>query len=485
MPMLFRTRKELWASLLSEQRIFGRPIARGEYDRSEFQRDYDRIVFSPAFRRLQDKTQVFPLSSSDYTRNRLTHSLEVSSVGRTLGVLAGKHLLNLGIPCEPAEIGTIVATAALAHDIGNPPFGHSGEAAIQSWAKRNLPNPATARPRATTARPINFHRKPAEPLAMTSEELADFYAFEGNAQGFRTLVRTAARTRTGGLRPTLATLGAVAKYPRPSLMAIQKKPSSISQKKHGYFQNDRAMACKAFEAIGMIKVAEGVFSRHPLAFLTEAADDACYTIADIEDAFKLGILDFDEVSEVVLPIASRDPYFADNTYLDKPSRFSRMRASALAVLVRECIEAFSSSLEEMEKGTLEVPLLRRTRVAEEHSRIRSLAKEKVYRNERVLQIEYAGFSTIGGLLDMFYAALCDPKDLAKDEKLRRLLPLNLVWRPKKGSVLTRSVDDLFEFYLGLMTPYERLLAVTDYVSGMTDGFAVQLYQRLSGIRLPD
>jgi dGTPase len=475
----------LWAALLSNQRLYGQSFPQGEYDRSEFQRDYDRIIFSSAFRRLQDKTQVFPLSMSDYTRNRLTHSLEVSSAGRTLGTLAGNHLKTVGVTCVPHEIGTIVATAALAHDIGNPPFGHSGEAAIQSWAKHHLLPPLDGKRRAEGVITMRTRRCNALSVLMTPEELADFHNFGSNAQGLRILVRTGIRRRKGGMRPTLATLGAVAKYPRPSLLPNEEKPTSISQKKCGYFQDDRAMVSKAFRTLGLIEMTQGCFSRHPLAFLTEAADDACYAIADIEDAYKLGILNFNDTCEVLFPLATRDKRYSEPAYLrDNASRIGRMRAFALGVLVRECSEVFRSSFDEIENGKLEVPLLRRTRVTQEYDQIIALAKERVYTHDRVLEIEYAGYSAIGGLLDMFYAALCDPKDEPKDTKLRRLLPVDLVYRRGQSDPLQHSKYP-FDFYLNLMTPYERLLAVTDYVSGMTDGYAVRLYQRLSGIRLPD
>ena len=479
-----KRRGDLWAALLSADRLHGLSFPGNENSRSEFQRDYDRIVFSSAFRRLQDKTQVFPLSQSDYTRTRLTHSLEVSSVARTFGVLAAKHLVKLGVKCEPHDVGTIVATAALAHDLGNPPFGHSGEAAIQSWAKRRLPLPTRAQ---SSQKPsLRTRRANAQSIPMRSEELADFHSFEGNAQGFRILVRTAARSRKGGMRPTIATLGAMAKYPRPSLLLdYDFRTANVAEKKPGYFQNDSGMAIKAFRNAGMIERAPGVFSRHPLAFLTEAADDVCYAVADIEDAYKLGVLTFKEVHEVLLPLAAMDQGFSEMTHLDYSARLARIRASALAVLVAECISAFRDSLEEMELGTLAVPLLDRTKVAGEYRTIKALAKHKVYRYERVLQIEYAGYQTIGGLLDMFYEALCDSRDSAKEAKLRRLLPLDFLRRPRQSNRLADSQKDPVDFYLEIMTPYERLLAVTDYISGMTDRFAVQLYQRLSGIRLPD
>lgn len=288
------------------------------------------------------------------------------------------------------------------------------------------------------------------------------------------------------MRPTLAMLGAMAKYPRPSLLqGYNFKRNSVSEKKPGYFQNDSGMAIKAFNRVGMIQTRPGVFARHPLAFLTEAADDICYAVADIEDGFKLGIVTFSEVCEVLLPLASVDTGFKDMTHLDPSARLARIRASALSTLVSECITAFRGSLEEIEKGLLEVALLDRSNVSEQYQAIKTLAKQKVYRHERVLQIEYAGYQTIGGLLDMFYAALCDSQDPAKEEKLLKLLPLDFLWRPRQSKHLAVIDKDPINFYLELMTPYERLLAVTDYISGMTDRFAVQLFQRLSGIRLPE
>lgn len=440
--------------------------------------------FQSAFRRLQDKTQVFPLSHTDYTRTRLTHSLEASSVGETLGVLAGRHLIKSGIKCDPHDIGTIVATAALAHDIGNPPFGHSGEAAIQSWAKRRLPlpEPSASIPKATR----RARQTGAQNIPMTTEELADFHIFEGNAQGFRILVRTGARTRKGGMRPTVATLGAMGKYPRPSAHREYKfRIEVVSEKKPGYFQNDKGMAIRAFRLLGLTEFAPGVFSRHPLAFLTEASDDICYAIADIEDGFKVGAVTFAEVRDALLPLASADPGFSEMTFLDHSARLARIRASALSVLVSECITAFRDNLEELENGLLNVSLIDRTTVSDKYKAVKALAKQKVYRHERVLQIEYAGYQTIGGLLEMFYAALCTSDVPAKEEKLRRLLPSDLFWRPHQAGKLQAAGVDPADFFLGLMTPYERLLAVTDYVSGMTDRFAVQLFQRLSGIRLPE
>ncbi len=472
----------MWAMLLSSTRLHGQSFPLDENSRSEYQRDYDRVTFSSAFRRLQDKTQVFPLSQTDYTRTRLTHTLETSSVARTLGIFAGRHLVKLGVSCDPHDIGTIAATAALAHDIGNPPFGHSGEASIQLWAKKQLPfslSPAEAQP-------SKFHVKLKDRIniPMTSEEYADFHLFEGNAQGFRILVRTGARTRKGGLRPTVATLGAMAKYPRPSLVQDHSfDTASVAEKKPGYFQNDRVSALKAFRTLGLIERAPGIFSRHPLAFITEAADDVTYAIADLEDGFKLGAVDFKDLSEHLIPLAIQDPNFKDMDYLPPAARLTRMRAHALSVLTRACIVAFRDRLDEIEKGQFRSSLIKSSPLLDIYDSLIALAKRKIYRNDRVLQIEYAGYQTIGGLLDMFHDALCTPQFSSKGDKLMGLLPNEFLWRPgRKYQILAKNDSHAL---LEMMTPYERLLAVTDFVSGMTDRYAVQLYQRLSGIRLPD
>lgn len=480
---LTTTRNELWSMLLSDRRLHGLSYPAGEDSRSEFQRDYDRIIFSSSFRRLQDKTQVFPLSTNDFTRTRLTHSLECSSVGRSLGILAAKYLQKLGVSCEAHDVGIIVATAALAHDLGNPPFGHSGESAIQSWAARKLPDAEGA---SSTKAPLKVRRQNAATVPMTAEELSDFHLFEGNAQGFRMLVRTMARTRKGGMRPTFATLGAMCKYPRPSLVRDRSfDVENVHEKKPGYFQNDRPSALKAFRALGLIEKSTGVFVRHPLAFLTEAADDVCYAIADVEDAYKLGIVSFQELREVMAPLAERDPHYSERSIPNvEGPRVARLRAFALQTLVSACAKAFRNNLPALEDGTLTTSLIQSSEVADSYKELKRIAKERVYRHERVLMVEYVGYHTIAGLLDMFYEAICEQNDSPKGKKLRHLLPLDLFYRPRQSRRIAEERVDPAEFYINLMTPYERLLAVTDYVSAMTDSYAVQLFQRLSGIRLP-
>jgi dGTPase len=483
--MEVKNRQALWASLLSAERLYGLPRSSSGYSQSEYQKDYERIIFSSAFRRLQDKTQVFPLSQSDYTRTRLTHTLEVSSVGRTLGTMAAKYLIECGVVCDPEDVGTIVATAALAHDIGNPPFGHSGEAAIQYWAKKQIPGTdnqqSDAEPRLTARR-----KRVAGKIPIGRAELADLHLFEGNAQGLRILVRTAARTRSGGLRPTIATLGAMAKYPRPSFDEnYMFNAARVSEKKPGYFQHERAMAIKAFSRLGLVEKSPGIFARHPLAFLMEAADDICYAIADVEDAFKLGIVTFEDVRAVLFPMALLNPNFHDMEFLDPSARISRFRSAALHALVSEVLNSFRDSLGDMELGRLDQSLIERSKAHEPYQSLKSLARQKVYRHERVLQIEYAGFQTLSGLLSMFYSALCEEDNHLKNDKLRKMFPRDLTWRPNKPNRSAGDRDDPVLFSLQFMTQYERVLAVTDYVSGMTDGFAIQLFQRLSGIKLPE
>ena len=256
-------RSERWQQLISPRRV-GRlssqqPPRQATPDelRTAYDIDHDRIVFSSAFRSLHDKTQVFPLSTSDYTRTRLTHSIEASSVGRSLGLLAGQLLCRQGVEVEPSHLGTIVATACLAHDIGNPPFGHSGEAAIQHWVSKRWP--AFER----VERPGAKH-----PFA-TPSEWKDVERFEGNAQGFRILTRLQSRTQRGGLRYTAATVGAMSKYPRPSLLpgGRERDRRYISEKKFGFFQDDAELAHETFQTLGLCEREPGLFSRHPLDFL--------------------------------------------------------------------------------------------------------------------------------------------------------------------------------------------------------------------------
>ncbi|WP_223756296.1 dGTP triphosphohydrolase [Myxococcus sp. RHSTA-1-4] len=441
-------------------------------ERTPYDQDYDRIVFSSEFRCLHDKTQVFPLSSSDYTRTRLTHSIEASCVGRSLGQMAGRFLLReQKVELEPSHLGTIVAAACLAHDIGNPPFGHSGEAAIQHWVEQKLASPG-----------------PEGPLK-TDAEWKDLQSFEGNAQGLRILTRLQSRERWGGLRYTAATLGAMSKYPRPSVLPGGRPPvkGRVSEKKFGYFQDDQKLAVEAFKALGLKEREPGVFSRHPLAFLVEAADDICYAVIDLEDSAKLGLIPMEEACKLLegvlppQPVPGREPR-PPPAHLE--TRMAQARARAIGLLIPACVKVFLEHAEEMEEGSWETPLVSaHPDVREQLERIKSITRRKGYESERVLQIESAGFKTLGGLLDMFVSAVVTDSPNREERKLRQLLPMESFQRPEFAEVDQKKPPER-DAAIERLSKYQRLLCVTDYISGMTDGFAVELFQRLSGIKLP-
>jgi dGTPase len=460
-------RNERWQQLLSGHRLGEKSPRESHDERSEFDKDYDRIVFSSAFRRLHDKTQVFPLSTSDYTRTRLTHSIEASCVGRTLGQLAGKALVRQGVTTvDPTHLGTLVAAACLAHDIGNPPFGHSGEAAIQHWAEQKYPEWQ----KAASGGPSPF---------ASEAEWKDLVSFEGNAQGFRILSRLQARERHGGLRYTVATLGAMSKYPRPSVIpGREREEGRVSEKKFGYFQDDAELAREAFGRLELPERGLGVFGRHPLAFLVEAADDICYGIIDLEDSAMLGLVPMQEACALLEDVARMGKGYIPSPELQAESRLSTLRASAIGVLNAECVAVFSETVEQMEQGRWEQSLASaRKEVKEKRKALTEVTRKKGYESERVLQIESAGFKTLGGLLDMFATAIVARKPNKEESKLLQLLPMEFLQRPGAHE------PDRNKAIAGL-SPYQRLLCVTDYISGMTDGFAVELYQRLSGIKLP-
>lgn len=438
-----------WKQLLSAERL-GRGNAVDSDPRSEFQRDYDRIVFSSAFRRLQDKTQVFPLSESDYVRTRLTHSMEVSCVGRSLGTLVGDFVANAGEidKAQIQELGNIVAAACLAHDIGNPPFGHSGEDAIGSWFKEAG----------------NRYLKNLSP-----EEKEDFLNFEGNAQGFRLISRLQNKINGGGLQLTYAVLGAYSKYPKrcytPSLINLKK----VSEKKFGFVVEDQSLFENVAKGLGLIKKQDIAWSRHPLAFLMEAADDICYRIVDLEDGCRLGVVAFEEAESLLKPLAfkvgenpSKGSYGEIDT--DK-GKIEYLRARAINTLILEALETFKINYSEIMNGAFENDLVSQSKFTSELNAIKTVSRNKVYSMAAVIEIEAAGFEILGGLLEKIVPALLGKlkKNSSSNEKILALIPKQLT----QGK-----------------TEYELLLGATDFLSGMTDSFAITLYRRLKGIELP-
>ena len=444
-----------WQQLLSHERLGSNSPTGARETRTDFQRDFDRIVFSAAFRRLQDKTQVFPLAQSDYVRTRLTHSLEVSSVGRTLGTMVGESILrHTPLPgVYPQDLGAIVAAACLAHDIGNPPFGHAGEDAIRVWFVESA-----------AGRRVLDEMSPAEQ--------ADLLNFEGNAQGFRTMVRLQSPDNPGGMQLTAATLGAFSKYPRACRIPGGGHGPTFT--KFGFFQDDRAWFERVADSLGLQRLGPLRWQRHPLAYLVEAADDICYRIVDIEDAFRLRLLDFTEVKELLTTLAGGEAIHTRLASIRRPpEQVELLRAKAIGQMVEEMHAAFMRHQAGILAGTFQGELIERIPSAALLERLRARAEEAVYVARPVVEVGAAGFQVLAGLLEAFVTATDDiarhgERASARHRMLYRLLP------------------ERFTGPGGQTDPdaYRRVLGVTDFIAGMTDSYAVSLYKKITGISLP-
>ncbi|MBN3521250.1 dNTP triphosphohydrolase [Algoriphagus lutimaris] len=443
-----------WEKLLARGRFGDEPgFIPTQITRSEFEVDYDRIIFSAPFRNLQDKTQVFPLPEQAFVHTRLTHSLEVSSVGRSLGKSAGEFLLekypNLqktGISAY--EVGAIVAAAALTHDIGNPPFGHAGEEAISDFFKFH-----------DTGKCWESH--------VRGEQWEDLCNFEGNAQGFRMLV-----SKSNGLKLTYATLAAFTKYPRPSFIP-HRDIARRSQKKYGFFINQLVDFEQMGTFLGMEKSSPECWLRHPLAFLVEAADDICYSIIDLEDGCTLGLVSFEETVKLLAPILKDkfDPKKLKNR--TNSQNLGALRALAIGELIRETVEVFAQYEESMCKGNFDKALTDIIPSAKALQQITMVSIDKIYRSKVVLEKEAAGFQVLEGLLSVFSQALYHQFYLperfsGQDKSILRLLPEDF---PLKG-------------WGAEVNPYPLLRSLVDFISGMTDKYAVNLYRRVKGISFP-
>jgi dGTPase len=448
-----------WCKLLSVKRL-GRayePAGSEPLPRTEFTRDYDRIIFSSAFRRLQDKTQVFPLAKSDYIRTRLTHSLEVASVGRSLGMMAAETIFardkDMATSVVAQDIGSVVAVACLAHDIGNPPFGHAGEDAIQEWFE-----------------PGREGAKYTGVLANDSQRL-DLQKFEGNAQGFRTVAKLQFPDQTGGMQLTSAVLGAFTKYPRESCVQGEQAQGK-SGNKFGFMQAETALFEELADELGLIsKPGTGrAWHRHPLSFLVEAADDICYHVMDIEDGFRAGVVKFEELRALHMPwLSEKNLRRADALGEDK-RRAEYFRAVTVNALIHEMVAAFTDSYDGLMNATFDDELAKRIEHAEAFQRFKSVAKHQVYCAKPVVEVEACGFEVISGLMSAFVGAVENKAQHPEKPASRARTLLSLM--PDGGA----SFD--------AMSPYDRLIRVTDFVSGMTDSYAVDLYQRIRGISLP-
>ena len=430
-----------WDQLLSHVRFGQESLDTRQHSRTEFQRDYDRLIFSPSFRRLQNKTQVFPLPGAIFVHNRLTHSLEVASVGRSLGTSVGMSLKEKysGQPWidKFESLDDIVAAACLAHDMGNPPFGHSGERAIISYFREG------------------DGRRFQEMLS--PQQWADLIHFDGNANAFRLLTHQFIGHRQGGFAMTYSTLASIIKYPYASTECGQKS-------KFGYFQSEEEAFNKLVERLGMEPPA-----RHPLCFLVEAADDICYQIMDIEDAHNLKLLSTQETKDLLLGFFDgemHDRIVRGLKYVpDINEQIGYLRSHVIGTLVYECTEAFLQHEEEILAGTFKKPLINCVSdvPARAYAHCSEVAFGRIYNSSDVVDIEVAGHQIITTLLDKMINAVLNPERSYSRLLLDRI-PLQYETRAE-----------------GV---YPRIMAVLDYISGMTDVYALDLYRKIFGMSLP-
>jgi len=440
--------------IFTNQRTGNNPHTKAS--RTDFQRDFDRIIFSSAFRRLQNKTQVFPLPGSVFVHNRLTHSLEVSSVGRSLGSMIGEFIVE-SYQSDLTEdsktfyqhnLGNVIAAACLCHDVGNPAFGHSGEDAIASY----------------------FEKNESEIKSKFSEkEWADLVNFEGNANAIRVLAHKQQGKDDGGSQLTFATLASIAKYP---CEAIAKQKGTLHRKKFGFFQNEKEIFLEIAKATHMIHESEEphIFKRHPFVWLVEAADDICYNIIDMEDAHRLGIVSTAECENLFFELVKSESSDIKRVK-DKLSaisndneRISYLRAKVINALINKSLEIYRQNFDKILAGNLDNALLDIYKSENKTLQdIESFSIEKIYNHRAVVEIENAGYNVMYELLDHFIPSILKPEDEIRsyDKMALKLLPKQFVY--EDGS------------------EYQKVLGVIDFVSGMTDNFATDLYRKIKGI----
>lgn len=437
-----------WKRLLSTKRFGLEEFHEARKDdRSEFQRDYDRLIFSAPFRRLQNKTQVFPLPGSIFVHNRLTHSLEVSSVGRSLGHDVAKELLAVHpelADTHVTEIGSIVSAACLAHDLGNPPFGHSGEKAISTYFSEG--------------KGVQLKEK------LSETEWEDLIHFEGNANALRLLTHQFEGRRRGGFVMTYTTLASIVKYPFSSRLAGRKS-------KFGFFLSEEESFRRIADELGMTRLSENPlkYARHPLVYLVEAADDICYQMMDIEDAHKLKILTTEETKALFME------YFDDRKkeraktvfkmVTDVNEQMAYLRSTVIGLLIRECTRVFVENEHSILSGYFEGALIKHIgeRPRKAYETCATVSFQKIYRSKDVLDIELAGFRVISTLIDLMIEAVMSPQKAYSQLLISRV----------SG-----------QYHVNAPTLYERIQAVLDYVSGMTDVYALDLYRKINGNSLP-
>jgi len=444
-----KTRENMdWTKLLSTKRT---GYGKTEYDdRTQFQRDYDRLIFSSPFRRMQDKTQVFPLPGSIFVHNRLTHSLEVASAGRSLGNNASRFLIEKKKTRTHLveELGSVTAAACLAHDMGNPPFGHSGEKAISMFFETGT-------------------GKQYENIVDNQGVWNDFKNFEGNANAFRLLTHQFAGRRSGGFALTYTTVASIIKYPYSSDVK--------GMKKYGFFLTEKEMFHEIANKLGISEKSglPEVFNRHPLVFLVEAADDICYQIMDIEDAHKLGILSTEETLNLFLNFFSKKEQkvrldrIKKEQLTDVNEMISYLRSKIIGLLIDLCSKIFQKNHDAILEGEFNQPLISMLEGAPNSAMEKCIETglTRIYRHQSVVEIEITGFKIINSLLSEFIRAVLNPKDYYSE--------LLLPFIPEQYKVPKDA------------PPYQQIQTVIDFVSGMTDIYALDLFRKINGISLTD
>jgi dGTPase len=433
-----------WSELLTAKRYGHETLIDEEVGRSHFHKDHDRIIFSSAFRRLGRKTQVHPMALNDHIHTRLTHSMEVGSLGRSLGIRVGELIADQLPPwVTPHDIGTIVQSACLAHDIGNPPFGHAGEYAIRDWFRRRSED-----------------RRFAD---LSAAERLDLQTFEGNAQGFRVVTRIENNLFDGGLRLTYPTLGTLLKYPWTAERGGKKGKFSC-------FQSEVGILNALGRELGLIAQGENCWCRHPLAFLMEAADDICYAILDLEDAIELHLLSFDEVKPILLELCG-DLEFDDAIFSTQASarrKISALRGKAMENMVNSVVGAFMSNLDRILCGDYQGELVSDgdPMVRDGIARAKQLARERVFPDTRKAELEVGAYTTLGVLLEAFIEAVWEQHNRTPDElgyRSQKILSLMGIHAPAEDASL-----------------YQRYIRALDFIGGMTDTYATYLARQIGG-----
>ncbi len=435
-----------WQELLSTLRFGLEDYHKPSDDhRNEFQRDFDRLIFSAPFRRMQNKTQVFPLPGSVFVHNRLTHSLEVSCVGRSLA-----HSVALMLKQKHSEmtdtidsIDAIVSAACLAHDMGNPPFGHSGEKAIDTF----------------------FSEGNGKALAslLTPEQWADCIHFEGNANTFRILTHQYKGRRKGGFVLTYSTIASIVKYPYAAVNTPNKKG------KFGFFWSDRDSWHRIASTLNIPSVGQEQYVRYPLVYLVEAADDICYQLMDIEDAHKLRLLSTEQTKELYLSFFDEQQREHKHTILnmvtDENEQIAYLRSSVVGELVDACAKVFVENEELILQGRFEGSLIKHINPSQKqaYNLCSEIAVKKIYRSQDVLDVELAGYKIIYMLLEELSKAAFNPEKAYSEQLLQRV-PLQYDIRAEH--------------------PYDKVLAIIDFISSMTDIYALDLYRKITGMSLP-